>query len=482
MAAQTMEPGTQKADIDRFLQNLQYDPRVLLAVQSEGSTESLPVTTRTQSASGDGVIVVTKRSCALRKNLSDVAILRPTAGAVFPGALVRADTNLMDGQPTPIGLERAPVTISVDLPGLVNARRTVANPSNSSVQDAITEMLEEWNRVPQSQGYINPARSYLDVQSIYNSQQAALELGFNAKWATGNASAQLSASTSAETSSVLAYFKQVFYTVAMDTPIRPSAVFADSISLDDVRGTVDPKSPPSYVPAYVRSVDYGRILMIKMESSSRASQADLKAALQQATAGGTQFSADMAAKFSDIRKSSRFTVVAIGGGAQTAANFSGSDEDLKKLRDYILKDAAYRRDNPGAPISYNVAFLKDNQLATMGFTTDYTQTDSVVYPNGYVKLRHSGAYVGSFRVDWEEPDANGQYQPRSWSSGDQTAGYTHQINLPGDARKVNLRAWAATGLIWDPWGEAMNVTLNGPNNKCYRIGGTTLDRWWDNNC
>jgi len=28
----------------------------------------------------------------------------------------------------------------------------------------------------------------------------------------------------------------------------------------------------------------------------------------------------------------------------------------------------------------------------------------------------------------------------------------------------------------------VNVTLNGPDNKCYRVTGTTLDRGWDNDC
>ena len=113
---------------------------------------------------------------------------------------------------------------------------------------------------------------------------------------------------------------------------------------------------------------------------------------------------------------------------------------------------------------------------------DSTETESVRYPNGFIRLRHSGAYVARFEVTWEEPDASGNQAARSWASGHQTAGYTHQVDLPGDASNVRIRGEAATGLLWDPWGDAINLTLDGPDQKCYRITGTTLDRSWDNNC
>ena len=119
----------------------------------------------------------------------------------------------------------------------------------------------------------------------------------------------------------------------------------------------------------------------------------------------------------------------------------------------------------------------------MGFTTDYTETQCVRYPNAFVKFAHAGAYVAKFQVTWVDADAQGNYiQNKDWESGNQTAGYTHQADLPGDAQGVRLQAWAATGLVWDPWGEILNVSLDGPDNKCYRVTGTTLNRSWDNNC
>ena len=63
----------------------------------------------------------------------------------------------------------------------------------------------------------------LNIAQAFSSQQVSLELGFSAKWASGNASAQLNTSSSTEHSVVVAYYKQVFYTVTMNTPGLPPA-------------------------------------------------------------------------------------------------------------------------------------------------------------------------------------------------------------------------------------------------------------------
>ena len=475
-----MQPAqeTERAAIDRWVRSLDYDPRILMAVQPDGATESFPPE-KQRTPAGNQVTIVTKTRHSLKKNLTEVAILRPTTGVIFPGALVKADTNLAEGVPAPAGIQQGKVVVSVDLPGLENAKRTIDDPTNSSMQEAITDLLEAWNASTVPQGYTHGARSVLKVESIYSSQQVSLDLGFSAKWASGDASAQLRASSDSESKSVLAYYKQVFYSVVVDTPASPAAAFGEQVTLAQLREVLGPEHPP----AYVRSVDYGRILMIRMETSSQETKASLEGALNAVTAGGVELGGTIDAKFQSVVRNATFSVVALGGGAQTAATFSGSEDDLKRLREYIQKDATYRRDNPGAPVAYTVAFLKDNTIATMGFTTDYTETSSVTYPNGFVRVKHDGAYVAKFEVTWEEADAQGNYRAAPpWTSGEKTAGYTHQIDLPGDARNVHLKAWAATGLVWDPWGPALNETLNGPDNKCYRIFGTTLDRKSDNGC
>lgn len=467
------KPAASKAKgqgVSEYIANLSYDPRVILSVVPDGTTSAMPV--RDRQSVGNAVIITTKTQHTLKKNLSEVAILSPAAGVIFPGALVLADQNLMEGKPTPIALPRSPVTLSVDLPGLRNPSGT-ATATGSGVRKFLNGILEEWNQLPASQGYVNAARSFLQVSQAFSSQQVSLELGFNAEWASGSASAQVGVASTTEKSVIVAYFKQVFYTITMDTPATPTSVFAKSLTLKQAQKAFNNEHPP----AYVRSVDYGRILMVKMESTKVDTSFNLKAAFRQAAIGGS-----INASYQQIIQNSTFTVLAIGGGAETPAKmFNGSSEaSLKELQEYVARDATYRRDNPGLPIAYTVVFLKDNSFAQMGNSTDYTETESVRHNNGFVRVVHAGAYIAKFEVSWVEPDANGNYtQNRQWNSGDKTAGFSQQIDLPGDAKGVRIRAWAMTGLVWDPWGEIMNIALDGPDNKTYRATGTTLGRSWD---
>lgn len=467
-----------EVSLSQYLEGLTYDPRVVLSVVEDGATSATP--TKERTSSDNAVIITTRTRTSLKKNLGEVALLSPTTGVVYPGALVLANEQLMDGQPTPISLPRAECTLSIDLPGLAEPSGRLM-PSFGAVQKFVNAKLEEWNAGASRDGYVNAARSTLNVTQSFSSQQVALDLGFNAKWASGSASAQLGVSSTTERSVVVACYKQVFYTVTMDTPEPAAGVFAEGVTLEAARHAFDADNPP----AYVRSVDYGRILMVKMESSVVDTSVNLKAAFDFATAGGASGGGDVKAKYENIVKNSTFTVLALGGGAETPlAVFNGATEGaLTGLKEYMQKDATYRRDNPGMPISYQVAFLKDNRFAMMGFTTDYTETQSVRYPNGFVRLRTTGGYVAKFQVTWTQADASGNYTiDKNWESGNKTAGWSQQVDVPGDARNLRLRGWAATGLVWDPWGEIFNVALEGPDNKCYHAYGTTLNRKWDHNC
>lgn len=467
-AAAVIRPGlADQREVTNYIDSLKYDVRSLLAVKDSGSTESLPG----RDASGNSVIICTNTPRKLSKDLAEVTILSPTAGTIFPGAIIRANQSLANGQPAAIGVPRSPVTLHVDLPGLGEKGTIVVdNPSNASVDPKIQEVLEYWNTKPVAAGYVNVARSKYERQKAYSSQQLALDLGFSAKWSDNKVSSSLDVKTNNKTSLTVALFKQVFYTVAMDTPAEPGAVFAKDVSLDQVKRQTDSNSPP----AYVASVDYGRIIMVRMETSSAETEANLEGAMDYVTSGGQTLHADLKSKYEGVAKKSTFTVLTLGGNAEVAAE---TVVDYKTVPQVIQKNAKYSRSNPGYPIAYRTAFLKDNEPAKYAFTTDYVETNCTEYPNGFVKVRHEGGYVARWMVTWMANNL-----PGVWASGNVTAPYQKTINLPGDAKQVRIYAEAMTGLVWDPWREAISKTETGPTNKCYKIYGTTLSPSWNNNC
>lgn len=370
------------ADIQEYLSKLNYNPEEMLNYQDTGGEESLKeVLQDTSETINDGNTVTVCRTTTynLKKNFDQVAILRPTTGIVWPGALVKGNQSLMDGIPESIGIERAPITISVNLPGIgENGIRTVRNPAASNVQAAIDSSLEWWNANAYEDGYSNAANSSFSLSTSYSSKQLSLDVGLNAEWASGNVSSQFNYFSDDTKKVVMAVFKQAFFDVIFDTPTSPEKVFGEEASLSKVQSIINDAAAP----AYIKSVTYGRIIMFRMESKSSYKSADIEAAFEYAA--GYSVDGSLKSTYEEILRESSIDLVTIGGNAAVAtepissANSNSATSILDKVRDIISgENATYRRSNPGVPIAYSVFYLKDNSLAKLGYTTEYTANECV---------------------------------------------------------------------------------------------------------
>lgn len=112
-------------------------------------------------------------------------------------------------------------------------------------------------------------------------------------------------------------------------------------------------------------------------------------------------------------------------------------------------------------------------VATFLTNTPLANPPKPVPEKGWVGFKHSAGYVAKFYVNWKVDG-----QPKSWSSGNKTAGYSDVIWLDGNVSEVKITAQAATGLAWDAWATIFKLETNGPPNKTYVAQGTTLNRKW----
>jgi thiol-activated cytolysin len=452
-------------EINAYLASLRYDPREILAEQVGDSVFPAKALPDDVNDDGSAIIISKQVKHRLSGNLDDSLILSPIHAVVWPGALVKADQDLVRGTPTPIQSRRAPAWLSIDLPG-IGGRGVFAvdDPSQGTVQAAIDRALDYWNDNQYREGYVSKSRSKYTSTFVYSAEQLAASLGVNYSSLKGSLSTQFRTASSRESTVAMVLFKQVFYTVSFDPPSHAGAVFHPSVTLNDVRNQMSREAPP----AYVSSVDYGRILMLRIETSSNTRHSEIEAALKYLSAQ-VKASAD----YRKTLEKSKITLITIGGNAEvnTRAVDATRIEDLHAV--IQGKNALYSKNNPGQPIAYTIRFLKDGRLAKMGYSTDYTEVVCERNPHGWIGFRHSGAYIAKFFMNWKEGN-----QPKSWSSGKKTAGYSDVIKLKGNARDINITAQAATGLAWDPWGTIFKLKLDGPPNKFYVAKGTTLKRQW----
>lgn len=402
--------------INGYIANLVYNADEMLNVQETGGLASQRNITFENDSVVDpdmGTVVDCQvRDYDLYSNFDDVAILRPTGGIVYPGALVVGNQGLLDGAPDPFAIGRGQATLRIDLPGIgENGNLTIEDPSkNTNVQAAIDESLEWWNANAYQDGYVNAANSSYQAAESYSSSQLSLDIGLNAEWATGSVAAQFDFESNTEQRVASMAFKQVFYTITMDTPQSPAAVFGPDVTLDQVEGIMSAQSPP----AYVASVSYGRIIMVRMETTNMDSSISLDAVLEYGS-GLNSASGEINSTFDEVLQESSINIVTIGGNAEVAT----SAVDAANINDgagglnYIITgdNAIYSRTNPGVPIAYTIRYLKDNSLAKMGYTTDYRVENcgSLPFSHESVKVLNNSFHDIRYRFNYKGQDVDFNY-------------------------------------------------------------------------
>ena len=455
-----IDPVAQAQEISQYIKSLNYDPNAMLNVQSidGGSLKTQTKSATNKVLENNNLIVCQEVAYNLKQNAEQVAIIRPTNGIIWPGALVKVNEGLLNGMPEPVTLKPAPTTLRIDLPGMGAKGTIIVNgPSNSNTQTEIDKALDWWNNNQYVEGYVNASNSSYSAATSFSSQQLALDLGLNVKWASGSVSAQFSYTSSSTSKVAMMTFKQVFYTVTFDTPSQPGAVFDPSVNTNQIKSEFSNAEPPGYV----HSVSYGRIIMFRMVTTESATSSEVEGAMKYST-GVTTASATLEAKYKSILQNSSIEVVTIGGNADTASQ-AVTAQNFGDLESILTgQNAVYSKSNPGVPIAYTVKFLMDNKVAKMGYTTDYTATECSTSKMGRIKVYGPGWYIARFSVSYK----NWEGTSVSWSSGDITAGTSKMYVIPGGSTNIVVQASSVScSTIFTKYYDT-------PRDACFTTGGT----------
>ncbi len=468
-AAQHARPGTQLApapprseatsspEVDAYIADLQYDPQRLLAEQTEDVVSPRPLPDQTED-DGEAIVICRQVRHRLNGNIEDIVILDPLHGVVWPGALVKVDDDLVRGTPTPIRCRRAPVRLSVDLPGIGGQGVfEVEDPSQGNVQAALDSALDYWNDHQYREGYVSKSRSKYTSTFVYSAQQLAASLGIGYRSLGRSLSAEFQMTSSRKSTVGMVLFKQVFYTVSFDPPSHPGAVFHPTVGLDEVHDAFSGAEPP----AYVSSVDYGRILMLRIESTTETLRAEMEAAMRVLSVG-----VKAGGSHQKALSKSRVTLITIGGNAEvnTRAVDATRIEDLNEI--IRGRNALYSKRNPGQPIAYTIRFLKDDRLAKIGCSTDYTELSCERHPHGWIGVRNNGITKAKLMMRWKEGD-----QDRYWSSGELQYRKSARSEMKGNSHNIVITAQHFSGFRWR---DVFSRRLDAPPNKIYIVNRT---RW-----
>lgn len=331
-------------------------------IQSDGPLKSITCTTQEWSASN------------VRKLTNRIAF-GADVGIIYPGALIQGN-SYQNGTFTPITIPRSGGTITLEGVTLLpnsSYSRDVSVMKPDEVQDAIKNILESYDPTG------GTAANYGDdFQQTYSYQHMLFTLGIDARYGIGEMEADLSIDSTKKTNYVFYKFQQKFYDVVYTPPESLTSVFRDGGNFAEPDPNV-PQIGPGNPPLYVHKVSYGRIVYFVAESqySAKNIEATLRAAVD---AKKIDVELETGLTYEEVMKNTRITTFVLGGNAGDAVQNikAGSAKNrFKAIGEFVgsYGNANFSAQNPASPISYELRYLKNRQVAQMSYTTVFDKND-----------------------------------------------------------------------------------------------------------
>jgi len=318
----------------------------------------------------------------MTQNPEQIAMYSPDREILWAGALIQGKSH-RDGLGSLLGLpiqERAPIRVSI--PGLANDDnfRTVDNPNQAEVDQAVGSMI---GGATQS-GLSTPSTISFSMETYYSEQQSALQMGISGRYLGFEASASGSIDRKRSEKTVTAQFYQKMYEVVVEPPQSPGAFFSDDFTEEKLQQQVDlGRIGPNNLPVYVSNIVYGRMMMFSLTST--ATEEEIRATMQagyESIGGGG--SVNLSAKEKGILRESKIKVTSIGGDAEATLSIIRSGDWSQYFTNSVPLSSA-------SPLSYTFRNLGDGSIASVSETTEYnlrTCTARQASPGTFDLLNH----------------------------------------------------------------------------------------------
>lgn len=200
----------------------------------------------------------------------------------YPGALLKSKT-VVDGSYSAIFAPRKPYTISTSLTG-DKTSIMVENASLSAARNAISELLNKNFNAP-------PANITYNSYEVHDEQHLKLALGASYTGAINSVKGNVNFKYETEKTRYIVKIEQVFYTIDVDAPQKPSDFFKEDFDFQKELG--------SEKPIYISSIKYGRVLLLGIESS--LTKTEVEAKINASFLSG-KVSAEAETAFNDLKK------------------------------------------------------------------------------------------------------------------------------------------------------------------------------------
>ena len=307
-------------------------------------------------------VLCTTTPYSITQNPDAIITFGSAPDVLYLGSLIQGDSylgGLGTMEELPIR-QRAPLTIAINLFSGTDISSVVQNPDAASVQSALNTLVSN----AAASGHKSGSRISYNYKESYNAMQAALSLDVSFKYMTSAGKVALNASYSESSHTVTALFKQIMFEAYIVRPQTPgqffSTAFTQAMLDEQIRlGNIGPNN----LPVYVSRIQYGRMLMYSMTTTSSSSL--LQVAIGASYNGLASVDANIRGEVQSILQNSEVKVATIGGDGNAALALLRSGQ----LKDYFTTDDPI---TTAAPLAYALCNLADGSLAQVSEMTSYS--------------------------------------------------------------------------------------------------------------
>ena len=373
------------------------------------------------------------------KNIQEVTYLGLNDDVIWTGNIIKGNKLHQFVYEPVVGVVRNPVTLSINLEGSGSGAaiiETVNDPSLGNVRTGISNLLQ---RAVQS-GATYAARAQFDRTQVYSESQLNLTVGADLKYGGGSVGTTFDWASTTKKNKIIAKYQQLYYTIDMNTPSSPAAVFSNTNSLEALKNAL----PSGSCPVYVAGVTYGMMALTFIETDYTATELEtsLDAAYSNALLD-VEVRAGLT-KRQVLENSSIKTVVYGGASAGLDQIHTGYQGFVRVVNASISLGTA----SPGVPLIYRFRHLCNNTLASVTMTSQYSLTR-------IIRLRQQVRIVAdSIQCEWAD-DACGDDQleiTHLWV----LANATQRVSAPDPGRNYCVADTAVYDWTGSGYGHQMN--------------------------
>jgi len=279
--------------------------------------------------------------------------LASSVADIWPGALMQGAT-LENDPPSRVRADRGGGSVVINLFTGESETNYVDLPmvSESRVKQAVNDIIADRT--------LFPSQFQFSFESVESEEDLRVTLDMKVETFASEIEGNLSFNSEYDYNRYVVKLIQPFYEISFEAPNTYDEFFAPDVDPADLVADMAPGNPP----VYIRSVKYGRIVYILVESTS--SLTEMEASLR-GTYEAAVTNVEIEAGVEYVNQLDNVRVQAtVYGGEMSIANLTGDFDDLKSALNDQQSIAL------ALPLSYNLEDLRTGQPIRVKLATEYT--------------------------------------------------------------------------------------------------------------